>query len=157
MVPRNNNIWFVEALFLPVDIQCMQHGQYLIQICTYEVYICRTSLSYEWWKHVLRQPTSSCDEAGRWFRSTLFCRQQGGCKRRAILQHSMGRSRRGPAKVLLIVCSYEVVAACVSLDLFRTAVPFWGQTTWYLSGVSLKRDWKSNSPKGEICLRGCIV
>ena len=33
------------------------------------------------------------------------------------------------------------------LDPFRTAVPFWGQTTWKLSGLSPKRDCRSKRVK----------
>ena len=36
---------------------------------------------------------------------------------------------------------------------FRTAVPFWGQTTWNLTGLSLKRDCGPERVKSSLFLR----
>ena len=43
----------------------------------------------------------------------------------------------------------------VDINPFSTAVPFWGQTNWNLSGVSPNRDLGANraSPLGDILQR----
>ena len=54
-----------------------------------------------------------------------------------------------PGRIILIIPSCTAVCVCSSYHInpFRTAVPFWGQSTWNLSGMSQQRDCGSKRVK----------